>query len=126
MQTAAEIAKVRSEYLERLRRANQKEYIDTLQATYGWEKWDVRITRRAGEYFEVAGRGSAFDVYLSRTNWGYLVAIPNWHRAGIVPEDVNADGIMEYVGIGNLVDAATLAAAIRFLIRRGFADGPQG
>lgn len=55
MQNVAEIARIRSEYFKRLRRGNQKEHIDTLQATYGWEKWDVRITRRAGEYFEVAG-----------------------------------------------------------------------
>lgn len=122
MLTAEARAAARNEYLERLRRANQKEHIDTLQATYGWEKWDVRITRRAGEYYEVAGRGSCFDVYLSRTNWGYLVAIPNWHRSGIVPEDVHADGVVEYLDILNSVDAITLATAIRYLIKQGLID----
>lgn len=122
MQNAAEMAKVRNEYFEKLRRANMKEHIGTIRATHSGESWDVRITRRAGEYFEVAGWDTGFDVYLSRTNWGYLVAIPNWHRAGIVPEDVNADGIMEYVDIDNQVDATTLATAIRYLIKRGLID----
>jgi hypothetical protein len=122
MQNAAEMARVRNEYFERLRRTNQKEHIATLHAGDYHSAWEVKINKRGGEYYEVAGRGSSFDVYLRPTNWGYLVAIPNWHRSGIVPEDVNADGIMEYCDIDNLADATTLAVAIRYLIRKGFAN----
>lgn len=123
MQSAAEIARMRNEYLEWVRRLNQVEHVATIQTSNGVEAWEVKINKRAGEYFEVCGRSTRIDLYLRKTVHGnYLVSVPNCQRAGLVPEDVNADGIIEYCDFDNLTDATTLATAVRYLIKRGLTN----
>ncbi|GEA17531.1 hypothetical protein [Moorella sp. E306M] len=126
MLTAEAREAAKAEYLNYIRRLNLTELIATLTASDGKVSWEVRITKRGGEYFEVCGRSSRLDLYLMPTIGGYLVAVPNYQRAGLVPEDCNEGDIMEYCDIDNRIDAITLATAVRYLIRRGFADGPQG
>lgn len=70
--------KVRAEALEHMRQANMKEPVAIVMAARGKEKWPVRITLRAGEYFEVSGRSTSMDVYLAETYSGYLVSILNF------------------------------------------------
>ncbi|MGI9861344.1 hypothetical protein SDD30_08165 [Moorella naiadis] len=111
--------RVRAEALEHMRRANMKEHVATIMAARGKEKWPVRITLRAGEYFEVSGRSTRMDVYLAETNSGYLVSIPNFQRCGVVPGDCSLYDVQEFIGIDNKVDATTLAVALRYLIDNG-------
>lgn len=112
-------ATARAAALEHIGRANLREPVATITAGKGRSAWPVRIARRAGECFEVCGRGTRLDVYLAKTNDGYLISVPNFHRCGLVPADCNAYDIMEYVQIENEVDATTLAAAVRYLIGGG-------
>jgi hypothetical protein len=112
-------ATARAAALEHIRRANLREPVATITAGKGRDTWQVRITRRSGEFFEVCGRATRMDVYLAETNDGYLVSVPNFHRCGLVPADCNTYDIMEYVRIENKVDATTLAAAVRYLIGGG-------
>ncbi|MCL6558544.1 MAG: hypothetical protein K6U74_07025 [Firmicutes bacterium] len=49
-----------------------------------------------------------------------MVSLPLERRCGHVPDDCSARDVMTYVGIENEVDAATLAAAIRYLAAEGF------
>jgi hypothetical protein len=123
MLTAEAREAAKAEYLNYIRRLNLTELIATLTASDGKVSWEVRITKRGGEYFEVCGRSSRLDLYLRETVHGnYLVAVPNYQRSGLVPEDCGPDDIMEYCDIDNLADATTLAVAIRYLIRKGFVD----
>lgn len=109
-----------AETMEQIRRASLKEPIATVTAQSGKNKWSVTITKRAGEYFEICGRGTRMDVYIHEANAGYLVSVPNFQRCGHVPEGCSTNDIINYVGIENQVDAATLAAAVRCLIDGGY------
>jgi hypothetical protein len=121
--TANDLARIRNEHLERVRRLNQVEHIATIQASNGAENWEVKITKRAGEYYEICGRSTRMDLYLRETVHGnYLVSVLNCQRAGLVPEDCNAGDIIEYCDFDNLTDATTLATAIRYLIKQGLID----
>lgn len=97
----------------------------TITAGSKQNTWPVKIKIRDGEYFEVTGRGTMMELYLTKTSAGYLVAVPNYFkRCGYVPAGCDAHDIMDYVGIDNFVDATTLAAAIRYLISAGLACSP--
>ncbi|MEG6617464.1 hypothetical protein V6C27_13710 [Peptococcaceae bacterium 1198_IL3148] len=85
------------------------------------EPWEIRITKRADEYFEITGRMSSLTVYLTETNSGYLVSVPSEQRCGHVPADCNQYDIENYVGLENDIDATTLATGVRWLIQNGHA-----
>lgn len=88
-------------------------------ARKGNESWPVHIEARE-QHFSVSGRGTSFALYLTETDSGYLVSLPLERRCGHVPDDCSARDVMAYVGVENAVDAATLAAAIRYLATEGF------
>ncbi|MBX6396384.1 MAG: hypothetical protein IRY98_11915 [Alicyclobacillaceae bacterium] len=88
-------------------------------ARKGTGSWPVRI-RACGHYLEVSARGTGFIVYITETDFGYLVSVPNHQRCGHVPGDCNARDVIHYVGVENEADATTLAAAIRYLVAEGF------
>ena len=111
----------RTEALAHIRKASLVMELATITAGSKRDNWPVKIKVRAGEYFEVSGRCTRFDLYLTETNAGYLVAVPNHNRCGHVPADCNTYDVMHYVGIENQVDATTLAAAIRYLVSAGLA-----
>lgn len=102
---------------EHIRKVTRVEELGTTNAQLGDEQWSVRIQEQGNEMYIISGRSSRMDLYLVGTHNGYLVAVPNMNRAGLVPADVNAHGIQEYVGLENVVDAATLAAAVRWLVK---------
>ncbi|GAW28561.1 hypothetical protein [Carboxydocella sp. ULO1] len=102
--------------IEQIRMANQKELLADIVAKWRNDSWPVRI-ERMGDGFIVSGRGSRLDVFLTKTNRGYLVSVPNFARCGIVRPDCSTFDIMEYVEIDNPVDATTLATAVRYLIK---------
>ncbi len=111
----------RQAILEQIRRAGQKKELATIQAGSGKNTWFVEIEERASEYYAVIGRSTRFDVYLAETNFGYMVAVPNFRRSGHVPADVSEFDVMNYLEIQNRVDAITLAAALQWLITNGYA-----
>lgn len=111
-----ELAAARAKALEQIKRACQVEELATVKARMGNSKWPVTIKRRAGEYFDISGRGTSLTVYITETYSGYLVSVPNHKRCGNVPADCNMYDVMNYVGIENEVDASTLAAGVRWLI----------
>lgn len=114
-------ATARAEALAHIQKACQVRELATITAGSKRDNWPVKIKVRAGEYFEVSGRYTRFDLYLTETNAGYLVSVPNHNRCGHVPADCSAYDVMNYVGIENQVDATTLAAAIRYLVSAGLA-----
>lgn len=95
--------------------------LTTIPASSKRYNWPVKIKVRDGEYFEVTARATRLDLYLTKTQAGYLVAVPNFNRCGHVPAHCDTYDIMDYVGIKNQVDATTLAAAIRYIISAGLA-----
>jgi hypothetical protein len=107
--------------LEQIRRTSQRKELATIQAGSGKNTWLVEIEERAYEYYSVTGRCTRFDVYLVETNLGFLVAVPNLRKGGHVPADVNEFDVMNYLDVQNKVDAMTLAAALRWLIKNGYA-----
>jgi len=115
------MAAARAEALAHIQKASLVRELTTITAGSQRDNWPVKIKVRAGEYFEVTGRGTGLDLYLTETNAGYLVAVPNFNRCGHVPADCNAYDVADYVGIENRVDATTLAAAIRYIISAGLA-----
>ncbi len=109
------------EALAQAQRASQKVVLANITAGSEGDSWPVRVEARANEYFTASGRMSGINFYLSETTGGYLVAVTNYNRAGLVPADCSVYDIMDYVGMENEVDAATLAAAVRYLISAGYA-----
>ena len=105
---------------ERLKKASIRQDIAEISAAYEDKTWPVRIQAFAEEYFCISGQGSRLDMYITETNEGYLVSVPNWRRCGHVPKDCNAYDVMEYVDIDNVTDAATLSAAVRYLSELGY------
>ena len=89
-----------------------------ITATNNKTIWSVNIKAihdwRCGGY-TITGRGTSLDTFLSRVSGGILVSLPDYRRCGIVPSDCNRFDIMNYIGLENEVDAATLAAAVREL-----------
>jgi len=98
--------------------------LGTTIARDGEGMWPVGISLSpSGDGFEVCGRGTSLQVYIFSSDHGYLVSVPTYNRSGYVPADCSAGDIMEYVDLGNEVDSATLAAAIRWIVKAGLAQG---
>jgi hypothetical protein len=89
-----------------------------ITATNNKTTWPVNIKPMHGFNcggYTITGRDTSLDTFLSRVPGGILVSLPNWQRAGIVPSCCNRFDVMNYIGLENEVDAATLAAAVREL-----------
>lgn len=114
---------IHQEALAKMRKASLVTDLATIPSGNTGSNWPVKIRARAGEYFEVCGRGTSLHLYLTETASGYLVSVPNYNRCGLAPADCDAYNVMEYVGLENQVDATTLAAGIRYLISVGLACG---
>lgn len=122
--TEAQKAAARAIAIQQIHKASQTEDLAVITAQLGqYDQWPVRIQKKAGEYFLVSGRSSGMDVYLFKTNAGYLVAVTNstYNRAGHVPADCGTMDIQEYLQLDNVVDATSLAAAVKWLIENGYA-----
>lgn len=79
--------------------------------------WPVTVKQRSGNQYEVSGRGTCFDLFMSEAAGGHLLSVPNFQRCGVVPADCTPGDIQRYVGITNKVDATTLATAVRYLLQ---------
>lgn len=110
---------IRREALARIARASRVQELAVITASDGREEWTVRVQVRAEEYFYVAGRDTGFDVYITKTNAGYLVAVTNHQRCGHLPAKCTYHDVMEYLDWDNSVDAATLAAGVNYIIDAG-------
>jgi len=111
-------ARARAEAVKQINKACQLQDFGTTTAELNGDTWPVKIQQQAGERFLVSGRSTGLEVYVTNSAFGYLVAVTNYQRAGIVPADVDGSGIQQYVGIENLVDATTVAAAVRWIIQK--------
>lgn len=82
--------------------------------------WPVTITKKRDGGYAVVGRMSAFRIYLTSTDSGLMVSIPGERRCGYVPKDCTANDIMEYCEFDKFpVDAATVATAVREIVKGG-------
>ena len=94
--------------------------LGTTKAKDSESMWPVGIRLLiSDDGFEVFGRGTSLQVYIFSSDHGYLVSVPTYNRAGYVPADCTAENIVEYVDLDNEVDATTLAAAVRWIVKAG-------
>lgn len=92
-----------------------------VQATLRNDGWPVKVRRlkTPGNYV-VSGRATEMRVAV-RTSAGigggrYLVAVVNFNRCGCLNAGKwSAEDIVQYIGIENKIDAATLAAALNVI-----------
>lgn len=88
------------------------------RATLRKESWPVKIRplKAKGNYV-VSGKGTEMWVAI-RPSCGmgggdYLIAVTNFNRCGCLDaRKWSAEDIMQYLGVKNRIDAATLAAAL--------------
>ena len=119
----AERDAAREEAIKRMHLLDQRECLgSTTAAAIGLQRWDVKIVRVAGEHLRISGKGSLMIVFLRQALSGLLVSIPSHNRCGLVPLDCKTGDIMNYCDFDNAADAATLAAAIRYLADNGLID----
>lgn len=110
---------IRRQALESIERASRVREVAIITARQGGKEWPVRIEIRADEYFYIAGRDTGMNVYITKTNAGYLVAVTNYQRCGHLPAKCTYHDVMEYLDWDNSVDAATLAAGVNYIIDAG-------
>ena len=89
----------------------------TEKAVLGRDSWDVEV-EKSGRAWVMVARATAYTLYvLPDAAGGYLIAVPERRRCGLVPPDPSPDDIMRYCDIDNPVDAASISAAARRIIR---------
>lgn len=114
--------RIREDAIKQMHLRDQRECLGGTGAALGSQRWDVKIERVAGEHLRISGKGSLMIVFLRQALSGLLVSIPSHNRCGLVPLDCKKGDIMNYCDFDNGADAATLAAAIRYLADNGLID----
>lgn len=85
-------------------------------ASLGNETWPVEI-KMDGGLFVVSAKATRMELHITKVSEGYLISVPNMHCCGIVPFEFNAYDICNCIRLKNHVDVASLAAAVRCLIK---------
>lgn len=104
----------------------QLEAMEITTARIGNKSWPVRVSKVRDSEYEIAARGTSYQVVLMPHIYGILVAIPNWNRCGYLNFNgcYTIEDVEDYLDMGNQVDAASIAAGLNEIMKNDVLQPP--